>query len=453
MNMNDTIAAISTAQGVGAISIIRVSGPSAIPIVNKVFDGKDLEKVSTHTIHYGKIMDQTEVIDEVLVSVMRAPKTFTREDIVEINCHGGIASTNKVLELILRNGARLAEAGEFTKRAFLNGRIDLTEAESIMDLISSKTEASRKVAIKGLTGHINHLIRSLRQEILELLASIEVNIDYPEYEDAIEMTNDKVAPAIQSIKTKLHHIIEESENGRILTSGIKTVIIGKPNVGKSSILNRLLDEDKAIVTAIEGTTRDTVEGQITIKGVALNLIDTAGIHETEDLVEKIGVDKSLRLIEEADLVILVLNQNEKLSAEDRKILSVCQNKKTIVVLNKSDLEKRIEEEEIPYSEIIHTNTLDGNGIEPLKRKISELFHLEQLQSQDDSYLSNIRQISLAKEALSILEEVTVGIEQEVPVDMIEIDIKRSWEKLGEIIGETYSEELIDQLFSQFCLGK
>ena len=453
MNMNDTIAAISTAQGVGAISIIRVSGPSAIPIVNKVFDGKDLEKVSTHTIHYGKIMDQTEVIDEVLVSVMRAPKTFTREDIVEINCHGGIASTNKVLELILRNGARLAEAGEFTKRAFLNGRIDLTEAESIMDLISSKTEASRKVAIKGLTGHINHLIRSLRQEILELLASIEVNIDYPEYEDAIEMTNDKVAPAIQSIKTKLHHIIEESENGRILTSGIKTVIIGKPNVGKSSILNRLLDEDKAIVTAIEGTTRDTVEGQITIKGVALNLIDTAGIHETEDLVEKIGVDKSLRLIEEADLVILVLNQNEKLSAEDRKILSVCQNKKTIVVLNKSDLEKKIEEEEIPYSEIIHTNTLDGNGIEPLKRKISELFHLEQLQSQDDSYLSNIRQISLAKEALSILEEVTVGIEQEVPVDMIEIDIKRSWEKLGEIIGETYSEELIDQLFSQFCLGK
>ena len=453
MNMNDTIAAISTAQGVGAISIIRVSGPSAIPIVNKVLDGKDLEKVSTHTIHYGKIMDQTEVIDEVLVSVMRAPKTFTREDIVEINCHGGIASTNKVLELILRNGARLAEAGEFTKRAFLNGRIDLTEAESIMDLISSKTEASRKVAIKGLTGHINHLIRSLRQEILELLASIEVNIDYPEYEDAIEMTNDKVAPAIQSIKTKLHHIIEESENGRILTSGIKTVIIGKPNVGKSSILNRLLDEDKAIVTAIEGTTRDTVEGQITIKGVALNLIDTAGIHETEDLVEKIGVDKSLRLIEEADLVILVLNQNEKLSAEDRKILSVCQNKKTIVVLNKSDLEKRIEEEEIPYSEIIHTNTLDGNGIEPLKRKISELFHLEQLQSQDDSYLSNIRQISLAKEALSILEEVTVGIEQEVPVDMIEIDIKRSWEKLGEIIGETYTEELIDQLFSQFCLGK
>lgn len=451
--MNDTIAAISTAQGVGAISIIRVSGPSAIPIVNKVFDGKDLEKVSTHTIHYGKIMDQTEVIDEVLVSVMRAPKTFTREDIVEINCHGGIASTNKVLELILRNGARLAEAGEFTKRAFLNGRIDLTEAESIIDLISSKTEASRKVAIKGLTGHINHLIRSLRQEILELLASIEVNIDYPEYEDAIEMTNDKVAPAIQSIKTKLHHIIEESENGRILTSGIKTVIIGKPNVGKSSILNRLLDEDKAIVTAIEGTTRDTVEGQITIKGVALNLIDTAGIHETEDLVEKIGVDKSLRLIEEADLVILVLNQNEKLSAEDRKILSVCQNKKTIVVLNKSDLEKRIEEEEIPYSEIIHTNTLDGNGIEPLKRKISELFHLEQLQSQDDSYLSNIRQISLAKEALSILEEVTVGIEQEVPVDMIEIDIKRSWEKLGEIIGETYTEELIDQLFSQFCLGK
>lgn len=451
--MNDTIAAISTAQGVGAISIIRVSGSSAISIVNKVFTGKDLTNVASHTIHYGKIVDQNSPIDEVLVTVMRTPKTFTREDIVEINCHGGIAPTNKVLELILRNGARLAEAGEFTKRAFLNGRIDLTEAESIMDLISAKTESSRKVAIKGLTGHISHLIRNLRQEILELLASIEVNIDYPEYEDAVEMTNEKVKPAIKKIQDKLAHIIEESENGRILTSGIKTVIIGKPNVGKSSILNRLLDEEKAIVTAIEGTTRDTVEGNITIKGVALNLIDTAGIHETEDLVEKIGVNKSLRLIEEADLVILVLNQNEKLSAEDRQILKVCQDKKTIVVLNKSDLEKRIEEEEIPYTDIIHTNTLDESGIEPLKNKISELFHLEQLQSQDDSYLSNIRQISLAKEALSILNEAVIAIQQEVPVDMIEIDIKRAWEKLGEIIGETYSEELIDQLFSQFCLGK
>ena len=451
----DTIAAISTPIGEGGISIVRMSGEDAVKIANKVFEGANLTEVSTHTIHYGHIVDpeSKKVIDEAMVTVLRAPKTFTREDIVEINCHGGIAPTNKVLELILRNGARLAEAGEFTKRAFLNGRIDLTEAESIMDLISAKTEASRKVAIKGLTGHISHLIRNLRQEILELLASIEVNIDYPEYEDAVEMTNEKVKPAIKKIQDKLAHIIEESENGRILTSGIKTVIIGKPNVGKSSILNRLLDEEKAIVTAIEGTTRDTVEGNITIKGVALNLIDTAGIHETEDLVEKIGVNKSLRLIEEADLIILVLNQNEKLSAEDRQILKVCQDKKTIVVLNKSDLEKRIEEEEIPYTDIIHTNTLDESGIEPLKNKISELFHLEQLQNQDDSYLSNIRQISLAKEALSILNEAVIAIQQEVPVDMIEIDIKRAWEKLGEIIGETYSEELIDQLFSQFCLGK
>ncbi len=451
--MNDTIAAISTALGVGAISIIRVSGDSAVSIVNKIFKGKNLEEVPSHTIHYGQIVDHDTPIDEVLVTVMRSPKTFTREDIVEINCHGGIAPTNKVLELVLKNGARLAEAGEFTKRAFLNGRIDLTQAESIMDLISSKTESNRKVAMKGLTGHVSNMIRSLRQKILELLASIEVNIDYPEYEDAVVMTTEKVAPEIKKILNELNHIIQESENGKILTSGIKTVIVGKPNVGKSSILNRLLDEDKAIVTSIEGTTRDIIEGNITINGVALNLIDTAGIHETEDIIEKIGVDKSLQLIPEADLVILVLNQNEKLSDEDRRIFSVCDNKKTIIVLNKSDLEKRIEEDQLPYSNIIYTNTVEDTGIEPLKNKICELFHLEQLDQQDFSYLNNIRQISLAKEAYSILEEVMDGIQQEIPIDMIEIDIKRAWEKLGEILGESYSEELIDQLFSQFCLGK
>ena len=300
--MNDTIAAISTTLGVGAISIIRVSGNDAIKIVNKIFKGKNLEKVETHTINYGHIVDKDEIIDEVLVSVMKSPKTFTTEDVVEINCHGGISTTNKVLELVLNNGARLAEPGEFTKRAFLNGRIDLTQAESVMDLINSKNESKRKVAIKGLNGYVSNIIRNLRQEILELLASIEVNIDYPEYEDAIVMTNDIVKPKITEIKEKLIKIINESENGKILTSGIKTIIIGKPNVGKSSILNRLLDEEKAIVTDIEGTTRDTVEGSITINGVSLNIIDTAGIRETEDIVEKIGVEKSLSLINEADLI-------------------------------------------------------------------------------------------------------------------------------------------------------
>ena len=451
--MNDTIAVISTTLGVGAISIIRVSGNDAIKIVNKIFKGKNLEKVETHTINYGHIADKDEIIDEVLVSVMKSPKTFTTEDVVEINCHGGISTTNKVLELVLNNGARLAEPGEFTKRAFLNGRIDLTQAESVMDLINSKNESKRKVAIKGLNGYVSNIIRNLRQEILELLASIEVNIDYPEYEDAIVMTNDIVKPKITEIKEKLAKIINESENGKILTSGIKTIIIGKPNVGKSSILNRLLDEEKAIVTDIEGTTRDTVEGSITINGVSLNIIDTAGIRETEDIVEKIGVEKSLSLINEADLIIIVLNNNEELSEEDKKILTACKDKKVIVVINKSDLERKINLDDIKYQNIVYTNTIDLNGINSLKEKIVELFNLNELEQQDYTYLSNVRQISLAKEAYQILEEVDNGIKNEVPVDMIEIDIKRAWEKLGEIIGETYTEELIDQLFSQFCLGK
>ena len=451
--MNDTIAAISTTLGVGAISIIRVSGNDAIKIVNKIFKGKNLEKVETHTINYGNIVDKDEIIDVVLVSVMKSPKTFTTEDVVEINCHGGISTTNKVLELVLNNGARLAEPGEFTKRAFLNGRIDLTQAESVMDLINSKNESKRKVAIKGLNGYVSNIIRNLRQEILELLASIEVNIDYPEYEDAIVMTNDIVKPKITEIKEELTKIINESENGKILTSGIKTIIIGKPNVGKSSILNRLLDEEKAIVTDIEGTTRDTVEGSITINGVSLNIIDTAGIRETEDIVEKIGVEKSLSLINEADLIVIVLNNNEELSEEDKKILTACKDKKVIVVINKSDLERKINLDDIKYENIVYTNTIDLNGINSLKEKIVELFNLNELEQQDYTYLSNVRQISLAKEAYQILEEVDNGIKNEVPVDMIEIDIKRAWEKLGEIIGETYTEELIDQLFSQFCLGK
>lgn len=451
--MNDTIAAISTTLGVGAISIIRVSGNDAIKIVNKIFKGKNLEKVETHTINYGHIVDKDEIIDEVLVSVMKSPKTFTTEDVVEINCHGGISTTNKVLELVLNNGARLAEPGEFTKRAFLNGRIDLTQAESVMDLINSKNESKRKVAIKGLNGYVSNIIRNLRQEILELLASIEVNIDYPEYEDAIVMTNDIIKPKITEIKEKLTKIINESENGKILTSGIKTIIIGKPNVGKSSILNRLLDEEKAIVTDIEGTTRDTVEGSITINGVSLNIIDTAGIRETEDIVEKIGVEKSLSLINEADLIVIVLNNNEELTEEDKKILTACKDKKVIVVINKSDLERKINLDDIKYQNIVYTNTIDLNGINSLKEKIVELFNLNELEQQDYTYLSNVRQISLAKDAYQILEEVDNGIKNEVPVDMIEIDIKRAWEKLGEIIGETYTEELIDQLFSQFCLGK
>ena len=451
--MNDTIAAISTTLGVGAISIIRVSGSDAIKIVNSIFKGKDLKRVESHTISYGHIKDGNNLLDEVLVSVMKSPKTFTTEDIVEINCHGGIATTNKVLEAVLKNGARLAEPGEFTKRAFLNGRIDLSQAESTMDLINAKTESKRKAALNGLDGYVSKLIKNLRQEILEVLATIEVNIDYPEYEDIETMTNEKLKPKIENVIKEIEKIIKESENGKVLTSGIKTVIIGRPNVGKSSLLNRLLDEEKAIVTDIEGTTRDTVEGSITINGVMLDIIDTAGIRKTNDIVEKIGVNKSYSLIESADLVIIVLNNNEKLTEEDKNILDYCKNKKVIVVINKSDLADKIDISNITYENIIRTNTVDLNGLDELKDKIVELFNLEELTKEDYKYLNNVRQISLIKEVKDILLEALNGINNATPVDLVEIDIKRAWEKLGEIIGATYTDELLDQLFSQFCLGK
>ena len=451
--MSDTIAAISTALGVGAISIIRVSGIDAIKIVNKIFVGKDLEKQESHTMHYGHIKNNEEIIDEVLVSIMRAPKTFTKEDVIEINCHGGISSTNKILETLLTNGCRLAEPGEFTKRAFLNGRIDLVNAESIMNMINAENDSARRIAMKGIDGYLSNKIKNIRQTLLELLASIEVNIDYPEYEDAIDMTIKEVLPQIENIKKEIEILIEKSENGKILTTGIKTAIVGRPNVGKSSILNKLLNEDKAIVTDIEGTTRDTVEGKINLGGVTLNIIDTAGIRKTNDVVEKIGVEKSLKLIDEATLIVVVLNSNEKLTKEDKLILEKTKDKHTIIVLNKSDLEQNIELDQIREKNRIKTNTIDLEGLFELEEIIKKMFNLNELRSEDYTYLSNARQISLAKEALSSLNDAIDTCKEELPVDMIEIDIKKCWEKLGEIIGESYSEELIDQLFSQFCLGK
>lgn len=451
--MNDTIAAISTALGVGAISIIRVSGTDAIQITNKIFKGKDLSKEKSHTINYGHIMNQNEIIDEVLVTIMKSPKTFTKEDVVEINCHGGISSTNKILETLLTNGCRLAEPGEFTKRAFLNGRIDLVNAESIMNVINAESDSARRVAMKGIDGYLSKKIKNIRQTLLELLASIEVNIDYPEYQDATDMTIHEIKPQVERISKILKELIDQSENGKILTTGIKTAIVGRPNVGKSSILNKLLNEEKAIVTDIEGTTRDTVEGKINISGVTLNIIDTAGIRKTDDLVEKLGVEKSLKLIEEATLVIAVFNNHEKLTKEDKIILDKIKNKKAIIVVNKSDLEQHIEIEELKGNHIIYTNTVYLEGLKELEKKIEELFNLQELKSDDYTYLSNARQISLAKNALEKLEDAKIACENEVPVDMIEIDIRECWEKLGEIIGETYTEELIDQLFSQFCLGK
>jgi len=449
--MNDTITAISTALGVGAISIIRISGKEAISIANSIFKGKDLSKVDSHTINYGHIVDGEEVIDEVLVSIMKAPKTFTCEDIVEINCHGGIATTNKILELILLKGARLAEPGEFTKRAFLNGRIDLVEAESVMDLIDAKTEQARKLSINQLNGKLSKIIRTFRQKLLELLASIEVNIDYPEYEDIEEITNENIKNEIKYIKDALNNIIKESENGKIIRNGIKVAIVGRPNVGKSSLLNRFLDEEKAIVTDIAGTTRDIVEGQASIDGVLFNFVDTAGIREAKDLVEQIGIERSKNEINNADLVLLVLNNNEELNSEDRDLIEKLP-KNSIIVINKTDLDTKLNVEEINRDKVF-INTVDTQGIEPLKEKIKEMFNLEQINNGDCTYLSNARQISLAKEAYSIIKDIELGVENEVPTDLIEIDIKRIWEKLGEILGETYSEELIDQLFTQFCLGK
>ena len=449
--MNDTIAAISTALGVGAISIIKVSGNDSISIVNKIFKGKNLENVDTHTINYGHIVDNNKIIDEVLVSVMRAPQTFTREDIVEINTHGGIAITNKVLELLLVNGCRLASPGEFTKRAFLNGRIDLIEAEGVMDLINAKTEKSRKLAINQVNGDVSKLIKNLRQEIIEILANIEVNIDYPEYEDIEEMTVDMIKSKTDMIEIKLKEILNKSLNGKIIKEGIKTIIIGSPNVGKSSILNKLLNEDKAIVTNIAGTTRDIVEGSISIDGILFNIIDTAGIRETSDVVESIGVKKSLDLINDADLILYVLNNNEPLQKEDFEVIERIKNKNYIIVINKIDLETKLDKNKI--NNYVEISIKDDIGIDNLKDKIKEVFNFDKIEQDDFTYLSSARSISLLKNALTSLEAVRQAIKDNMPIDMVEIDLKNVWNVLGEIIGETYKDELIDQLFSQFCLGK
>ncbi len=449
--MNDTIAAISTTLGIGAIAIIRVSGNQAIQIVNKIFKGKDLEKVQSHTINYGYIVENDKIIDEVLVSVMKSPKTFTKEDIVEINTHGGIAITNKVLELLLNNGCRLAEPGEFTKRAFLNGRIDLIEAEGVMDLINAKTEKARNLAINQVNGEVSKLIRNLRQKIIEILANIEVNIDYPEYEDIEQMTNEMILENIKTIEEEVKNILNKSENMKIIKEGIKTIIIGSPNVGKSSILNRLLNEDKAIVTDIAGTTRDIVEGNIKIDGIILNIIDTAGIRKTDDIVESLGVKKSLDLINEADLILYVLNNNEEILEEEKEILSKINSKNHIIIINKIDLDSKIDKSLLKdYIEISIKNDI---GIDELKNKIKEMFNLEKLDNQDLTYLSSARSISILKKSLESLESVKEGVKNKMPIDMIEIDLKQMWSLLGEIIGETYTDELIDQLFSQFCLGK
>ena len=453
--MNDTICAIATAQGIGAIAIVRVSGTEAIDIVNKIFKGKDLSKVESHTINYGRIVDQEEVIDEVLVSVMKAPKTFTTEDVVEINTHGGIAPTNRVLQLLLESGCRLAEPGEFTKRAFLNGRIDLLEAEAVMDMIDAKTDTQRKMAANQIDGKTSSLINDLRDDMVQIISNINVNIDYPEYDDVEIITQDVLIPKIVKLKDKLRKILRESKNGKIIKDGIKTAIIGKPNVGKSSLLNALLQEDKAIVTNIAGTTRDIVEGQIVINGIVLNMIDTAGIRETEDVIEALGVEKSIKMMEDSDLVFFMLNNNEELSDDLKELLLKVKEKNYLILINKVDLDSKLnrDELEVDSNRILEMSITENKGIEELKEKIIELFNLNEIETNDPTYLSNSRSISIIKKCLKKVEEVEKAVEENMPIDMIELDIKYIWEELGKINGSTYEEELLDEMFKRFCLGK
>lgn len=449
--MEDTICAISTSMGMGAISIVRVTGPNTIDIVDSIFD-HDLKNASSHTIHYGHIKYKEEKIDEVLVMLMRGPKTYTTEDTIEINCHGGVSTTKKIMEILLANGCRLAEPGEFTKRAYLNGRINLLEAESVNDLIIAKTDAARTLAINNVYGKLTKQISTLREKIAKILANIEVNIDYPEYTDELEVTEDLMHGYLDEINNELEKLVSGAKSGRLIKNGVNVAIIGKPNVGKSSILNALLDEEKAIVTNIPGTTRDIVEGTISLNGVAINFIDTAGIRETKDIVEKIGVDKSKKTADAADIILLVLNNNESISEEEKLMLEKYNNDKLIVFVNKMDLESKLI---IPENikDIVYGNTIDINGLEKLKERITEKLNLSNIVNKDMSYLCNLREIDLVNKAYESLKNAQYNLDAGFSVDMIEIDLKSAWDYLGEIMGDSYEGELVDKIFSNFCLGK
>lgn len=456
----DTITSISTPMGEGAIGIVRLSGPQAVEIADILYKGKHLlNDVPSHTINYGHIIDpeSKEVVEEVMVSVLRAPKTFTREDIIEINCHGGLLTINRVLELTMTYGARMAEPGEFTKRAFLNGRIDLSQAEAVMDFIRSKTDRASKVAMNQIEGRLSDLIKKQRQSILEILAQVEVNIDYPEYDDVEDATTEFLLEQSKEIKQEINRLLDTGAQGKIMREGLSTVIVGKPNVGKSSMLNNLIQDNKAIVTEVAGTTRDVLEEYVNVRGVPLRLVDTAGIRETEDIVEKIGVERSRKALSQADLILFVLNNNEALTQEDYTLYEVVKNEDVIVIVNKMDLEQNIDINEVKDmigdTPLIQTSMLKQEGIDELEIQIRDLFFGGEVQNQDMTYVSNSRHISLLKQARQTIQDAIDAAESGVPMDMVQIDLTRTWEILGEIIGETASDELIDQLFSQFCLGK
>ncbi|RFB10598.1 tRNA uridine-5-carboxymethylaminomethyl(34) synthesis GTPase MnmE [Bacillus sp. HNG] len=455
----DTIAAISTPMGEGAIAIVRLSGDEAVDIANRVFKGKNLKEVDSHTIHYGHIVDPdtNQVVEEVMLTMMRGPRTFTREDVIEINCHGGLVSVNRVLQLVLTNGARLAEPGEFTKRAFLNGRIDLSQAEAVMDLIRAKTDRAMNVAIGQMEGKLSTLINRLRQELLETLAHIEVNIDYPEYDDVEEMTHRVLLEKASKVRVEIIKLLETSNQGKILREGLSTVIIGRPNVGKSSLLNSLVHENKAIVTDIPGTTRDVIEEYVNVRGVPLRLVDTAGIRETEDIVERIGVERSREVLKKADLILLVLNYGDEFTEEDERLFEAVSGMDTIVIINKTDLPQKINMERVRElakdNPMVTTSLLEEKGVDALEEAISSLFFTGNVEANDLTYVSNSRHIALLTQAKKSIEDAISGVESDLPIDMVQIDLTRTWELLGEIVGDAVHESLINQLFSQFCLGK
>ncbi len=459
--MNDTIAAIATALSASGIGIIRLSGEDAIKIADQLFispKGKLLKDQRSHTLNYGYIVDPStqKVIDEVLVSIMRQPNTYTKEDVVEINGHGGIIVMQKLLQLVLSLGARLAEPGEFTKRAFLNGRLDLSQAEAVIDIINAKTDMALKSSVGQLEGALSLRVKPVRQEILSLIAHIEASIDYPEY-DIDDLSNALVIEQLDEMISTLNQLLETADNGKIIREGIQTIIVGKPNVGKSSLMNALLKERRAIVTDIPGTTRDTLEEYMTISGIPIKIIDTAGIRETEDIVEKIGVSRTKELIDDADLVIMMLDISVPISQEDYNVLELIKTKKAIVLVNKIDLNKQYELgylksliKDLPF---IPVSLKDNIGLEILEKTIKDMFLSGSIDFNQTPYITNIRHKHALEKAINSLKTVISSIQNAMPEDCWAIDLKNAYDFLGEIIGESMGDSIIDQIFSQFCLGK
>ena len=441
----DIIVAVATSRLEAAISIIRISGPESIAFVQKFFTGKIINKES-HTINYGYIIDDGKRIDEVLVNIYRGKKTFTGEEMVEINCHGGVYITKRVLEVCIKNGARIAERGEFSKRAFLNGRIDLSQAEAISDIISAKNSYASELALNGIRGNISNFIEDLKEDLIKIITQIEVNIDYPEYDDVEELTATSLLPESKVLLEKMNKILNDSKNIKLVKEGIKTVIIGKPNVGKSSLLNALLQEEKAIVTNIAGTTRDIVEGSISIDGIVLNMIDTAGIRETDDIIESMGVEKSKELINQADLVLLVIDGSLKLDQGDQELLELTNDSNRIIVLNKADQGIKVDLDGVVIS-------AKDSDIRALTNKIKEMFELGKIIDNNDHILTNARQTMLLQKASQALNQAVEAMKMLVPTDLIVTDLYECWNNLKEILGEKAKEDLLDELFKRFCIGK